>query len=117
MFELFLQALIVHLVADCFLQSDWMTENKADLNNFAGWVHAGIHTAGNLLVFPTNVALVLGFAHLLIDTRRPLVSLRAIFNQNPKGPVVPVFEVWQDQAAHFILLILAVLYASGFIVL
>jgi hypothetical protein len=45
------------------------------------------------------------------------VSLRAIFNQNPKGPVVPVFEVWQDQAAHFILLILAVLYTSGFIVL
>lgn len=110
MFDLFLKALIVHLVADWFLQSDWMSNNKTDLNHPAAWVHSGIHTAGNLLIFPIPVAMALGFSHLLIDTRKPLIWLRQFFQQNPQGAVAPVFEIWQDQAAHIILLALAVLY-------
>ncbi len=109
MAELFLKALIVHLVADWFLQSDWMSENKIDLDHPAAWVHSGIHTAGNLLVFPIWAALLISFSHLLIDTRKPLIWLRQLFRQNPQGAVAPVFEIWQDQAAHIIILAAAAL--------
>lgn len=112
MFELFLKGLIVHLVADWFLQSDWMSDNKTDLNHPAAWVHSGLHTAGFLLVFPIPVAIALGFSHLLIDTRKPLTWLRSVVKQNPQGAVLPVFEIWQDQAAHIVLLTIAVLYAG-----
>lgn len=109
MFELFLKGLIVHLVADWFLQSDWMTENKTSLLHPASWVHGGIHTIGNLLVFSPPIAIALSVSHLLIDTRKPLAWLRKLFQQSPKGAVAPVFEIWQDQAAHIILLSVAVL--------
>jgi len=109
MVDLFLKALIVHLIADWFLQSDWMSENKTSLLHPAAWAHSGIHTIGNLLMFSPIIAMGLGVSHLLIDTRKPLIWLRQIFQQNPKGAVVPVFEIWQDQAAHLVLLSLAVL--------
>lgn len=109
MTELFLKALIVHLVADFFLQSDWMSENKADLRHPAAWVHGSIHAAGNLLVFPIGVALLIGFSHVIIDTRKSMIWLRKVFRQNPQGPAVPVFEIWQDQAAHLIILAAAAL--------
>ena len=109
MLELFLKGLIVHLVADWFLQSDWMSKNKVSLLHPAAWVHSGIHTIGNLFVFDPVVAIGLGISHLLIDTRKPLIWLRQIFQQNPKGDVTMVFEIWQDQAAHLVLLGVAVL--------
>lgn len=109
MFNLFLKGLIVHLVADWFLQSDWMAENKSSLLHPAAWVHGGIHTIGNLLVFDPLIAVSLGISHVLIDTRKPLIWLRWIFQQNPSKAVAPVFEIWQDQAAHLILLGIATL--------
>lgn len=111
MFELLLKGLIVHLVADWFLQSDWMVANKTSLLHPAAWVHTGIHTLGYLLVFNPVIAFALGISHLLIDTRRQLTWLRKAFQQNPKGAVAPVFEIWQDQAAHLILLALAALFS------
>jgi len=113
MAELFLKGLIVHLVADWFLQSDWMSENKTDLSHPAAWVHSGIHTIGYLLVFPVSGALLIGLSHLLIDTRKPLIWLRQLFHQNPQGAVAPVFEIWQDQAAHLVVLAAAVLLVSA----
>jgi hypothetical protein len=109
MFDLFLKGLIVHLVADWFLQTDWISANKTDLGHVAAWVHSGIYTIGNLLIFPPAMALALGLSHLLIDTRRPLIWLRRIFRQNPQGAVAPLFEILQDQAAHVILLGIVVL--------
>ena len=109
MTEIFLKALIVHLVADWFLQSDWMSENKIKLTHPAAWVHSGIHAAGNLFVLAPVPALVISVSHLLIDTRKPLIWLRKIFRQNPQGAVAPVFEIWQDQAAHLVILAAAAL--------
>ncbi len=109
MFELFLKGLIVHLAADWFLQSDWMSKNKTSLLHPAAWVHGGIHTIGYLLVFDPIVAIAVGISHLLIDTRKPLIWLRKLFQQDPKGAVAPVFEIWQDQAAHLIIIALAAL--------
>jgi hypothetical protein len=109
MSELFLKGLVVHLIADWFLQSDWMSENKTSLLHPAAWVHSGIHTVGNLFIFSPMIAIALGISHLLIDTRKPLIWLRQIFQQNPRGAVVPVFEIWQDQAAHLIFITVAVI--------
>ncbi|MCW5875442.1 MAG: DUF3307 domain-containing protein [Anaerolineales bacterium] len=112
MSELFLKGLIVHLAADWFLQSDWMAQHKTSLYHPAAWVHSGIHTLGYLLVLPANAALALGISHLLIDTRKPLIWLRALFAQK-LGAYEPAFELWQDQAAHLILLALVALLAAG----
>jgi hypothetical protein len=38
----------------------------------AAYVHAGLHGAAQLLVFPWWAALAIGVAHLLIDTRVPV---------------------------------------------
>jgi hypothetical protein len=109
MFELFLKGLMVHLIADWFLQNDWMSANKTSLLHPAAWAHSGIHTLGYLLVFNPLVAVIVGISHLLIDTRRPLTWLRQIFQQSPKGNIAVVFEIWQDQAAHLIILAIAAL--------
>jgi hypothetical protein len=109
MFDLFLKGLIVHLIADWFLQSDWMAANKTRLLHPAAWVHSGIHTLGYLMVFNPLVAAAVGISHLLIDTRWPLIWLRQIFQQHPRGSVAAVFEIWQDQAAHLIILAIAAL--------
>lgn len=109
MTELFLKALIVHLVADFFLQSDWMSQNKSGLGHPAAWVHGGLHTMGNLLVFPAWMALLIGISHVVIDMRTPMIWLRRILRQNPQNPTAPAFEIWQDQAAHLIILATAAL--------
>lgn len=109
MVELFLKGLIVHLIADWFLQSDWMSANKTSLLHPAAWVHSGIHTVGYFLVFSPVIAVSVGISHLLIDTRKPLIWLRRVFQQSPKGNVPTIFEIWQDQAAHLIILAIAAL--------
>lgn len=92
-----LAGILIHLFADWFLQNDWMATNKARrwypkihmanwhwvhddwdapgwwwLRHPAAYVHAGIHTALLLLVFPVWAALIVGVLHLIIDTRSPL---------------------------------------------
>jgi hypothetical protein len=113
MVQLFLKGLIVHLVADWMLQSDWMSENKTSLRHPAAWVHSGIHTVGYLLVFAWPVALALGVSHILIDTRVPLRWVRKLVNQNPGADSMSAFGIWQDQAAHIILLAAACLLSAG----
>jgi hypothetical protein len=72
--------LVAHLVADWPLQNDWMARNKADLRHRAGYVHAGIH--GSLLAFVFGwVGAPLAVAHLLIDTRRPVVWWSRLIRQ------------------------------------
>ena len=109
MFETFLEGLIVHLVVDWFLQSDWMAESKTNFLHPAAWIHSGFYTLGMLLVFDPVIAVGLGISHLLIDLRKPMVWLRRMLRQNPSQPTAPVFEIWQDQAAHLILLCIGVL--------
>ena len=107
MVELFLKGLIIHLIADWFLQSDWMSANKTSLLHPAAWVHSGIHTLGYLVIFNPAIAITVGISHLLIDTRKPLIWWRQIFQQSPKGNVAVVFEIWQDQAVHIVILAIA----------
>jgi len=109
MAELFIKGLIVHLVVDFFLQSDWISDNKTNILHPAAWVHGVLNTLGNLLVFTAPIAIGLGISHILLDTRYPLRWWRQLFRQNPQGEDARTFYLLQDQAAHIILLGVVVL--------
>lgn len=117
---LFIAGLLAHLICDFFLQSEWMARNKVSLKHPAAWVHSGIHTAGALIIFPWPVALALGVSHILIDTRVPLQVWRKFYRQTTQPQSLQTYDVsgfvsfsmWQDQAAHLILLCVAVLYCG-----
>jgi hypothetical protein len=40
-----------HYVADYMLQPPWLLRGKGDVRQPGGYVHAGVHVAGSLLVF------------------------------------------------------------------
>ena len=112
MADLFVQALMVHLVGDWILQSDRVARLKTDLRQPAAWQHSGIHALGLLLVFPPAVALLVALSHLLIDTRRPLLWLRQVLGQQPEGDRGRNFEIWQDQVVHLLVLFMAAAWVS-----
>jgi hypothetical protein len=77
---------VLHLLVDWLLQNDWQALNKTSLAHPAAWVHAGMHGAVQLLVFPWWAALLIGVTHLLIDTRRPVAWWsRMIHQTQPSG--------------------------------
>lgn len=39
-----------HLVADYFLQFDWMVAEKSDIRKLGGYAHAGMHIVGSAIV-------------------------------------------------------------------
>ena len=110
----FVLGLLAHIVADAFLQNEWMALGKVNLKHPAAYVHSGLHLAAYLLVFPWPVAAVLGISHLLIDTRKPLRWWRKLIQQtnDPANPVFIPFALWQDQEAHMLCLILAALWMA-----
>lgn len=111
--DLIVFGLVLHCVADWMLQSDWMAANKANLRHPAGYVHAGIHGALLALVFGW-LALPIAVAHLLIDTRKPVVWLSRLMRQTqPQPSVFPVVDVGLlvrfnvDQTWHVVVIALA----------
>jgi hypothetical protein len=108
--HLLVWAIVVHLIADWPLQTEWMALHKADLRHPAGWAHSGIHAALLLLVFPWPVALGVGLTHLLIDTRRPLNWWMAhVKHMQRTTPGYADVELWMDQVFHVVVLAAAVL--------
>lgn len=62
--------LILHLIGDYILQSDWMATNKTS-QNFACFCHALVYTLPFLLLTRSVLALlVIGGTHFLIDRFR-----------------------------------------------
>lgn len=109
----FIAGLIVHLIADWFLQNDWQAVNKVNPKHPAGYIHAGIHALGMVLVFGPLLALGLGVSHWLIDLRVPLVWWRRVMGQAKEGnPMADHVRIWQDQVAHIVLVYVAAVIAS-----
>lgn len=103
-------AIMVHLVADWLLQTEWMVANKSNLAHLAAWVHSGIHALGLLLIFPWYLALGVGIAHLLIDTRIPVNWWMTTVKGVPKSsPTFSQIEMWLDQVFHLTVLAVVVL--------
>jgi len=110
---LFVWALVVHLVADWLLQTEWMARHKMSLRHPAAWVHSGIHTLGLLLVFSWPIALFVGVTHLLIDTRKPLLWWLRVVKQMPTDQAAPLVEIWVDQVMHITVLAVVSLLLEG----
>ena len=98
--ELLVWGALVHLVVDWLFQNEWIAENKVSLRHPAGYVHAAAHTLALLLVFPVAGAVALGVAHLLIDTRRPLMWWARVMSQTTTGPIAAPIHIWRDQTLH-----------------
>lgn len=107
--ELLIWGAALHLVVDWLLQSEWMAEHKVDLRHPAGYVHAGLHGLALAVIFPALAALALAVAHLLIDTRRPLLWWGRVCTQPQDGPIALTIHIWRDQALHIATIALAAL--------
>lgn len=112
--NLLVWGIVIHLVADWLLQTDWMALNKSDWRHPAAWLHGSIHTLGLCLVFAWPLALGIGLTHLLIDTRKPVLWWIGRIKRIPPN-TQPVFvEVWLDQVMHVTVLAGAALCAVWF---
>ena len=100
----FSSAVLLHLVADWVLQNDWMALNKSDLRHPAGWIHGAIHAALMLFVFPPIIAVAIGVAHVLIDTRMPARFWSRVYKGSSDGPYKLHVAIWLDQVFHLIVL-------------
>ncbi|MFN8444100.1 MAG: DUF3307 domain-containing protein [Caldilineaceae bacterium] len=98
--DLLVWGIIVHLVADWLLQTEWMATFKMNLRHPAAWVHSGIHTVGFCFIFIWPLAVLIGFTHLLIDTRKPLLWWMKVIKQMPADVHFPIVEVALDQVMH-----------------
>ncbi len=96
----FERGLVAHLVADWILQNEWMARNKPSLGHPAAWVHAAIHMLCLGLALGWLAGLVLGFIHLLVDTRRPGGWWIRIFKKCGAAPDLGAIVVWLDQTIH-----------------
>jgi hypothetical protein len=108
----FEKGLIAHLVADWILQNDWMARNKASLRHPAAWVHAGIHAACLTLALGWQAGLILGFIHLLIDTRVPVVWWIKVFKKCAQAPEASTIAIWLDQTLHIVCIAVWILVAG-----
>lgn len=109
--DLLIWGIVVHLLVDWLGQNEWIAVNKAKRRKRERWpdfvlsvseprrqpyrtfpsrwwdrhpaayVHAGMHGAAQLLVFPWWAALVIGVTHLLIDTRVPVAWWSKLIRQ------------------------------------
>lgn len=101
--NIFIQAVVLHLIADWFFQNDWMAKNKHKFGT-AMFVHSFIHVLFMLFVFNVMVSLLIGVSHALIDTRIPLYYWRRIFKQTTEGEAAMHVAIWQDQVLHVLVL-------------
>lgn len=110
----FVWAMMIHLVADWMLQTEWMVVNKAKLTHIAAWAHSGIHCVALLLILPWYLALAVGITHLLIDTRIPVNWWMKTIKGVPKdSPTFGQVELWLDQVFHLSVLAVVVLLFIG----
>ena len=106
--NLLIWGFVAHLVSDWLFQNDWMARNKGSLVHPAAWVHGAICAAALLVVFPAPMALVLGVAHMLIDTRRPLNWWWAVIGKiRDESPLSLMVAMWGDQVMHIALIAVA----------
>jgi hypothetical protein len=113
--DLFVRAVVAHLVADWFFQTNWQAKNKTRLSHPASWMHGFWHFLALCFVFPPLLSAGVTVAHMVIDTRKPLELWRTLFTQtkDPTDPVAIAFFMGQDQAAHLLCLYVAALVAVG----
>lgn len=91
-----------HLIGDWILQTDWMARNKTSLRHIAAWVHGAIQGLCLGVALGSQAGLVLGFIHVLIDTRVPVEWWIRRVKQCAKAPEAASIAIWLDQTFHII---------------
>jgi hypothetical protein len=109
----FEKGLVAHLVADWVLQTDWMARYKISLRHPASWTHAAIQALCLGLALGWQAGLVLGFVHLLIDTRVPVAWWMRVFKKCNQAPEAGLIAIWLDQTLHIICIAVWVALVRG----
>ena len=104
---------IAHLVADWLLQNEWMVRNKTNLRHPAAWVHGALHVFALSFILAWSLALLVGFSHVMIDTRKPLHWWKQLVGKTAADPTsqLPqtlIVEIWVDQVMHLVVLAAAI---------
>jgi hypothetical protein len=102
----FERGLVAHLAADWVFQNDWMARNKRSLRHPAAWTHAAIQAACLGLALGWQAGLVLGFIHMLIDTRVLVAWWIRVFKKCGQAPEAGLIAIGLDQTLHIICLAL-----------
>lgn len=114
--DLVVWGLVAHLAGDWLFQNEWIAVNKTSLRHPSGYVHAGIHAVALSLVFGW-VSLPLAVAHLLIDTRKPVVWLSRLVRQTQPGgqgfDIGADVRIWADQVWHIACIAIAALAVTA----
>lgn len=98
----FESGLVAHLTADWILQNDWMARKKMNLLHPAAWIHASIHAVCLALALSWQAGLVLGFIHMLIDTRVLIGWWMRRFKKCDNAPEAASISIWLDQTLHIV---------------
>ena len=97
--RMFIVGICCHIVADWFLQNDWMATYKTSLRHPASWIHSAIHGLCFAPFFGLW-SLAIFATHILIDTRTPLIWWRKFYRMKSCDPSLPAESSWNMTAAH-----------------
>jgi hypothetical protein len=109
----FERGLVAHLIGDWVLQNDWMARNKMSLRHPAAWTHGAVHALCLGLALGWQAGLVLGFVHMLIDTRVPVAWWLRWFKKCSQAPEVSTIAIWLDQTVHIVCIAVWVALVRG----
>jgi hypothetical protein len=98
----FEQGVVAHLIADWVLQNDWMARNKLSLRHPAAWTHAAVQAVCLGVALGWVAGLVLGFVHMLVDTRQPVAWWIRFFKKCERAPEATTIALWLDQTLHVV---------------
>lgn len=87
-----MEQLILHLIGDYLLQSDWMANNKTKAF-FPAWVHAMVYSLPFLLIGSFSAFCVIHGTHFLID--RFGLAKYVVFAKNFLAPKAS-WLLWED---------------------
>lgn len=96
----FESAFVLHFVGDWLLQNHWIAANKTNLGHPASWVHGAIHALLLGVALGWVGGLVLGVAHVIVDTRQILRWWIGNLKKSERSPDLPIILVGCDQVLH-----------------
>lgn len=104
-----------HLIVDFPLQNAWMVDGKGNVRSLAGYVHAGLHALGTLLVLaafglPLWLALLDGVIHYAVDWLK--MNAGRWYGWTPAQPAF-WWALGADQYAHAVTYVGIVALAAG----